>query len=144
MILVSACLAGYPCRYDGTAKADEGIVEMVRNGEAIPVCPELLGGLPTPRIPSELELDGAAVLLGKGKVLAENGKDMTQFFLKGAFETLKLCRLYGVERAVFKANSPSCGCGKIYDGTFSGNLKMGDGVTTALLKINGIPVKTAP
>jgi len=113
----------------------------VRNGEAIPVCPELLGGLSTPRIPSEMDLDGASVLLGKGKVLTEDGTDITQSFLKGAFETLKLCRLYGVERAVLKANSPSCGCGSIYDGTFSGNTKPGDGVTTALLKINGIPVK---
>jgi len=141
MILVSACLAGYPCRYDGTEKTDENVVAMVRNGEAIPVCPELLGGLSTPRIPSEMDLDGASVLLGKGKVLTEDGTDITQSFLKGAFETLKLCRLYGVERAVLKANSPSCGCGSIYDGTFSGNTKPGDGVTTALLKINGIPVK---
>ena len=142
MILVSACLAGYPCRYDGTEKTDENVVAMVRNREAIPVCPELLGGLSTPRIPSEMDLDGASVLLGKGKVLTEDGTDITQSFLKGAFETLKLCRLYGVERAVLKANSPSCGCGSIYDGTFSGNTKPGDGVTTALLKINGIPVKT--
>ena len=94
-----------------------------------------------PRLPSELTQDGAAVLLGNGKVMAKDGQDVTAEFLKGAYETLRICRMYGVERAILKANSPSCGCGTIYDGSFSGKKKVGDGVTSALLKVNGIPVE---
>ncbi len=141
MILISACLAGYRCRYDGGCKPDPAMIEMVRKGEAIVACPESLGGLPMPRLPSELTQDGAAVLLGNGKVMAKDGQDVTAEFLKGAYETLRICRMYGVERAILKANSPSCGCGTIYDGSFSGKKKVGDGVTSALLKVNGIPVE---
>lgn len=142
MILVSACLAGYHCRYDGGSCPDDVIIALVREGKAIPVCPEALGGLPMPRPPAEIQEDGAAVLTGKGRVLNRDGEDITEAFLKGAHETLRLARLYGAERAILKANSPSCGSGTIYDGSFTGQKKPGDGVTAMLLRVNGIPVET--
>lgn len=142
MILVSACLAGYRCRYDGGTCPNEGVMELVRQGKAIPACPEALGGLPMPRPPAELTEDGAAVLMGKGRVMSKDGRDVTEAFLKGAHETLRICRLYGVERAILKANSPSCGSGVIYDGSFTGAKKPGDGVTAMLLRVNGIPVES--
>ncbi len=142
MILVSACLAGYRCRYDGGCKPDEGVIELVRRGEAVPVCPEALGGLPMPRLPAECTVDGTAVLTGRGRVVNQAGEDVTDAFVKGAHEALRIARLYACERAILKANSPSCGCGTIYDGSFTGAKKQGDGVTAALLKINGIPVDT--
>ena len=141
ILLVSACLAGFHCRYDGAGQPDEQVIALVREGKAIPVWPELMGGLPAPRQPVELTADGKAVLLGKGRALAKDGTDVTEAFLRGAKETLRIARLYGAERAVFKAFSPSCGAGAIYDGSFTGTKKQGDGVTTALLKINGIPVE---
>lgn len=142
MLIVSACLAGYRCRYDGGVKPDAEVIELVRSGNAIPVCPEALGGLSMPREPAECTQDGAAVLTGRGRVVSRTGADVTEAFLKGAHESLRIARLYGCERAILKANSPSCGCGTIYDGSFSGGKKPGDGVTAALFKINGIPVAT--
>jgi len=138
MLLVSACLAGFPCRYDGKCKPDPQIVELVRQGKALPVCPETLGGLPTPRLPAELTASGEDVLLGKGHARTQSGTDVTQMFIRGAQETLALCRLYNIRHAILKSKSPSCGQGRIYDGSFSGTLTCGDGVTTALLKQNGI------
>ena len=138
MILVSACLAGFPCRYDGKKKPNKKIVEMVKNGEAIPVCPEQLGGLATPRIPAEIiENENKEI-----RVITKNGKDVTRQYLKGAKITLDIVKDYGVSSVVLKAKSPSCGCGKIYDGSYSGTLKDGDGITTRLLKENGITIKT--
>ena len=133
MIIVSACLAGYRCRYDGKTVPNEEIVALMNRGEAIPVCPEMLGGLPCPRIPSERSADGT-------RVVSRDGGDVTEAFRRGADETLRLARLYGCDRAILKARSPSCGCGLIYDGTFSGTLREGDGVTAALLRENGITV----
>ncbi|MGI6150501.1 MAG: DUF523 domain-containing protein [Christensenellales bacterium] len=141
MIIVSACLAGCRCRYDGDHKADLRIEDLVSRGLAIPVCPEQLGGLSTPRPPSEIvNGSGEDVLLGKAKVLSRDKKDVTEQFLKGAHETLRLCNMIGAKKAVLKAHSPSCGCGLIYDGTFSGKMREGDGVTAALLRNNGIQV----
>ncbi len=134
MIIVSACLAGYRCRYDGKTVPNEAIVALVKRGEAIPVCPEMLGGLPCPRIPSERTADGT-------KVLAKDGRDVTEAFQRGAEETLRLARLYGCGHAILKARSPSCGYGKIYDGSFSGTLREGSGVTAELLLENGITVE---
>ena len=133
MILVSACLAGFRCRYDGKTTADESVIELVRSGEALPVCPEMLGGLPCPRIPCERIADG--------RVVAADGTDRTEAFTSGAAEVLRLARLYGCDRAVLKARSPSCGKGRIYDGTFTGTLTDGDGVTAELLEKNGIAVE---
>ena len=134
MILVSACLAGYRCRYDGRIVPDPSIVDLVRQGRAIPVCPEMLGGLPCPRVPAERSADGT-------HVFTKDGADVTDAFFTGASETLRLARLYGCESAVLKSRSPSCGFGQIYDGTFSGTLKNGVGVTAQLLKENGITVE---
>ncbi len=134
MIIVSACLAGYRCRYDGKTKPDPEIVELVKRGEAIPVCPELFGGLPCPRIPSERTADGS-------RVVARDGNDVTEAFRLGAEETLRIARLYGCTHAILKARSPSCGYGQIYDGSFSGTLREGSGLTTELLLENGVTVE---
>ncbi|MGI6193024.1 MAG: DUF523 domain-containing protein [Christensenellales bacterium] len=141
MLIVSACLAGCQCRYDGNHKADARMMELVQKGLAIPVCPEQLGGLSTPRSPSEIpDGTGADVISGKARVLTKDGRDVTEPFIKGAQETLRICKLAGATKAILKANSPSCGSGVIYDGTFSGKKKEGDGVTAALLRENGIQV----
>lgn len=134
-MLVSACLAGFSCRYDGGCKADDRIVRLVREGRAIPACPEQLGGLSTPRSPAEIRKND-------GAVMAADGRDVTAAFQKGAKEALRICRLYGLKKALLKARSPSCGVGSVYDGTFSGTLTDGDGVTAALLAANGILVET--
>ena len=134
MILVSACLAGFPCRYDGETKSNDEVCALVCQGLALPVCPEVLGGLPTPRLPSERTPDGV-------KVLQCDGTDVTAAFRRGADETLSLCRQYGVTRALLKSRSPSCGLGSIYDGTFSGKLRPGNGLTAELLESNGIRVE---
>ena len=134
MIIVSACLAGYRCRYDGKIVPDDEIVALVKQGCAIPVCPEMLGGLPCPRIPAERTEDGL-------RVVTREGNDVTEAFTSGAFEALRMAKLFGCDRAILKANSPSCGCGQIYDGTFSGTLIEGDGVTAELFKKNGIAVQ---
>lgn len=143
MKIVSACLAGIKCRYDGETKPCSKIIELVQQGKAVPVCPEQLGGLPTPRIPQEIQgCSGEEVLDGKCKVMNKEGTDVTENFIKGAEETLKIARLVSAEEFIGKSKSPSCGCGRVYDGTFSGKLIEGDGVTTAFLKRNGIKVIT--
>lgn len=133
MKLCSACLLGVKCRYDGKSKPNEKVIELAKKEALIPVCPEQLGGLPTPREPSEIRGD---------KVFNKEGVDVTEQFKKGAEEALKIAKLYDIKEAIFKQRSPSCGCGKIYDGTFSGKLVKGDGITTRLLKNNRIRVVT--
>ena len=130
-ILVSACLLGGPCRYDGTGKADERLLTLAKTHTLIPVCPEQLGGLCTPRPPAERS--GA-------RVLTQSGEDVTDAFRRGAEQTLFLARLLGCKTAILKANSPSCGSGSIYDGSFQKRLIPGEGMTTALLRQNGIAV----
>ena len=130
-ILISACLLGVCCRYDGESKPIMQTVALMERYHLIPVCPEQLGGLPTPREPSERQ-DGA--------VRTKSGADVTVQYRRGAEQALHLARLYGCRAAVLKERSPSCGSGEIYDGTFSGRLTPGDGVTAALLKENGIAV----
>lgn len=143
MYLVSACLLGIKCRYDGKTKENEELMKLAAEGKVIPVCPEQLGGCPTPRSQSEIAGgNGADVLCGRGRVTAIDGDDVTGHFIKGAEETLKLAHSCGVKKAVLKARSPSCGYGQIYDGTFSGVLKDGNGVTAELLSKNGIEVFT--
>jgi uncharacterized protein YbbK (DUF523 family) len=132
MILVSACLAGFNCRYDGGNKANVKIIQLVKEGKAIPVCPEQLGGLMTPRPAAEQTADG--------RVLTANGEDLTAAFEQGARKVLVLCQQYGCTQAILRAKSPSCGAGKIYDGTFTDRLTDGYGVTAKLLKDNGIEV----
>ena len=130
-ILVSACLLGVPCRYDGTGKADERILALAKTRPLIPVCPEQLGGLPTPRPPAERH---------GTQVLTRDDRDVTAPFQRGAEETRRLARLFSCRIAILKANSPSCGSGQIYDGCFCGKLIPGDGMTAALLKQEGLTV----
>ena len=130
-LLVSACLLGVLCRYDGKAKTHEGVCSLLEKHTMIPFCPEIYGGLSTPRSASER--------LGE-RVVAKTGGDVTEQFRRGAEEALRLCRMYGCEAALLKERSPSCGSGTIYDGSFSGRLAGGDGVTAALLRENGIAV----
>ena len=131
MMIVSACLAGFPCRYDGKAKPCAEVMELVKTGKAIPVCPEQLGGLPTPRPPCEILA---------GRVADDTGTDRTEAFQRGAEAVLDLAKTYGATRALLQNRSPSCGSGWIYDGTFSRRLVQGDGVTARLLMENGIQV----
>jgi len=131
MIIVSACLAGVNCAYDGKSRTCNAVIELVKNGEAIPVCPEQLGGLSTPRNPVEIVA---------GRVKDRSGKDFTLEFERGALEVLKIAQLCGAETAILKSRSPSCGHGKVYDGSFNHQLIEGDGFTAALLKANGISV----
>jgi len=131
MKICSACLLGVNCRWDGKNKPNEKILELSKKEILIPVCPEQLGGLPTPREPSEQKLE---------KVFTKSGKDVTKNFIKGAEEVLRIAKLLNIKEAILKQKSPSCGSGQIYDGTFSDNLIEGDGVTASLLKNNGIKV----
>lgn len=141
MKLISACLAGVPCRYDGQSMGREGMDALVRAGQARLICPETLGGLHIPRSPSEIVGgDGADVLDGRARVMSRDGEDVTAQFLRGAEAALALCRAFGADEVWLKSKSPSCGVGSIYDGTFTGTLRPGDGVTAALLKRNGILV----
>ena len=133
MMLCSACLLGVCCRYDGRSKPHKGVLSLLGQETLIPVCPEQLGGLPIPRPPAEIQ---------GTRVMARDGADVTRAFQKGAQEVLRIARLRSIEKALLKQRSASCGCGQIYDGTFSGNVIPGDGVTTALLKAGGIEVWT--
>ena len=140
-VLISACLLGVRCRYDGGDSRNEAAIKQQKKYEFIPVCPEESGGLPTPRPPAEIVGgDGNDVLDGTAKVMTADGTDVTGAYLKGARHALQTAQSNGATHVVLKARSPSCGCGNIYDGTFSGTLTSGDGVTTALLKRHGITV----
>ena len=132
-ILVSACLLGINCKYSGGNNYTDEVMEFLREYEIIPICPEQLGGLPTPRPASEIT---------GNKVMNNEGKDVTINYKNGAEATLKIAKLLGVKKTLLKAKSPSCGNGTIYDGTFSGTLIDGDGITTKLLKENNIEVIT--
>lgn len=133
--LVSACLIGAACRYDGADNSREAVRELLRREDVclIPVCPEQLGGMPTPRLPSER--------VG-GLVLNRAGEDVTPAFTRGASQALKIAELFGCEAAILKSRSPSCGSGQIYDGTFSGKLVEGNGVAAQMLRNHGIRVYT--
>ena len=144
MKLISACLLGVRCAWDGKDKyKNDRAIEFSKGEVLIPVCPEQLGGLKTPRIHQEIQGgSGEDVLNGKCKVLNQSGEDVTSEFVIGAEETLKIAKQFDIKEFIGKSKSPSCGCGNIYDGTFSAKLVHGDGVTTALLKRNGIKVIT--
>lgn len=140
---ISACLLGEPCRYNATDKLDAAVRERALSQGAVPICPECLGGLPTPRLPSEIVGgDGEDVLAGRAKVLDRQGRDVTAAFIRGAEEALALCKEAGVQEAVLKARSPSCGVGTIYDGSFSGRCRPGLGVAAALFRRHGIALST--
>ena len=132
-ILVSACLLGICCRYDGKGNTNESILALLDRDDVtlIPVCPEQLGGMSTPRIPSERRGDS---------VVNRAGDDVTACFAKGAEAALRIAELSHCRFAILKERSPSCGCGKVYDGTFTGTLTDGNGVTAELLLQAGIQV----
>ncbi len=130
-ILISACLLGARCRYDGAGKTNAQALALAQQVSCVPVCPEQLGGLPTPRPPAERQ--GAAVR-------TREGADVTAAYARGAEETLRLARLFGCRIAVLKERSPSCGKGCCYDGSFTGTLTDRSGVTAELLEQNGIRV----
>lgn len=141
--IVSACFAGIRCRYDQRHQLIEEIREMVKKGEAVPVCPEQLGGLPTPRNPAEIVGgDGNDVLDGKAKVLDCKGNDVTEQYIKGAYEALNIAKQVGAKEAILKEKSPSCGSCWIYNGQFKGKKRQGEGVTTALLRRHGLQVRS--
>ncbi len=138
MFLVSACLAGEPCRYDGSSCPNKNVQELVARGMAISACPELLGGLCVPREPCEI-IDTN----DEGRrVLSKSGRDYTEAFALGAERLLALCQKHGIKKAILQSNSPSCGCGLIYDGTFSDVLKEGNGITAQCLIGAGISVES--
>ena len=142
-MLVSACLAGLPVRYDGTGNRDDVVGRLAAEGRAVLVCPEVEGGLGTPRPAAEIVGgDGADVLAGRAKVLTRDGVDVTDAYVRGARKALTAAQEAGAAVAILKARSPSCGLGRIYDGTHSGTLRPGDGVTAALLRAHGIDVLT--
>ena len=130
-IIVSACLWGVSCRYDGNSKPCREVISLKEKYNLIPVCPEIMGGLPTPRLSSEIR--GELVVM-------KDGSDVTKEYKRGAEEVLRLAQMFECKIAVLKENSPSCGCGKIYDGTFSRKLIDGNGITAGLLLKNGIKV----
>lgn len=132
-VLVSMCLLGVNCRYNGVPKADEAVRRLAECDDIVlvPVCPEQLGGLPTPRTPSERN---------GNRVVSKEGEDRTGAFNRGAEETLRIAKLYGCDVAILKERSPSCGDKEIYDGSFSGTLVPGEGVTAELLRKNGVKV----
>ncbi|HEY4429577.1 MAG TPA: DUF523 domain-containing protein [Paenibacillus sp.] len=141
MILVSSCLAGMKVRYNGTDCLDETIQKLLNENKAIAVCPELLGGFSTPREPAEIiGGDGEDVLAGTAKVVDRSGTDVTDMYLKGAYITLAKAQEVSATLVVLKENSPSCGSTMIYNGEFKGKKIAGNGVTTALLRKNGIKV----
>lgn len=132
-ILVSKCLLGENCRYAGDNCKNERVLALADEGnQLIGVCPEVLGGLPTPRQPSEIVGD---------KVISKTGNDVTMEYVSGAQKALEIAKENGVDYCIFKAKSPSCGCGVIYDGTFSGKLIEGNGITVKLFLENGYVIK---
>ena len=141
MILVSSCLAGLDVRYNGTNCLNDKISKLVEENKAITICPELLGGFSTPREPAEIiGGNGEDVLDGNAKVVDKSGKDVTQLYIKGAYSTLEQAIELNATLVVLKENSPSCGSSTIYNGEFTGKKIMGLGVTSALLKRNGLKV----
>lgn len=130
-ILVSACLLGQKVRYDGGDSMTDDLFLLKDRYDLIPMCPEVQGGLPVPRPPAEILL---------GKVVTGAGQDVTKNFEEGARIVLDLCLTLGIKKAILKSKSPSCGKGRIYDGSFTRNLVSGDGVTTRLLERHGIEV----
>ncbi|MFA5571647.1 MAG: DUF523 domain-containing protein [Candidatus Bathyarchaeia archaeon] len=141
MKLVSACLLGVNCTFEGKNRLQPQLLEEFKKGELFPICPEILGGLSIPRIPAEIQGGtGLDVIEGKAYVVNMQGIDVTDEFMKGAYETLKIAHTIGAKEALLVEKSPSCGSDKIFDGAFTEHFKSGDGVTVALLKKKGIKV----
>lgn len=135
MIVVSACLCGINCKYNGKNNLSEKVKKLVEEGKAVSICPEKLGGLPTPRKSSEIVENKSEL-----KVITIEGKDVTEKFLLGARKALAITKSVGAKKAILKSGSPSCGVNGIYDGTFSKKLVKGNGITARLFLENGIEV----
>jgi len=134
-IAVSACLLGYQCKYDNTDNFSSKVIRKLGGYKIVPICPEQLGGMTTPRIPSEIQKDGITVLNA-------HGQDVTAFFERGAKATLLILQQEGCTQAILKENSPSCGVHHVYDGSFTHTLTQGIGVTAKYLKENGIEIRS--
>ena len=143
MILISACLLGRNVKYSGGNNLCQWLSKYYNTNDFIAICPECFGVLPIPRPPAEIQGgSGEDVLNGSAKVTDKDGKDVTQNFISGAQKALALAKKHNANYAILKARSPSCGCGTIYDGSFSGGKRHGNGVATALLMQNGVKVYT--
>ncbi|HHT70251.1 MAG: DUF523 domain-containing protein [bacterium] len=143
-VLVSACLSGRRCRYDGAASGCPDIEAMVKEGRAVPFCPEVAGGLAVPRWPAEIQGgSGEDVLEGKARVVNSHGQDVTEAYVCGAQAGVALAQSLGVRQAILKEKSPACGVYLIYDGSFKRRLRQGQGVLAAALTATGIEVKKA-
>ena len=143
MILISACLLGRNVKYSGGNNLCPWLAKYYNTNDFIAICPECFGVLPIPRPPAEIQGgSGEDVLNGSAKVTDKEGKDVTQNFISGAQKALALAKKHNANYAILKARSPSCGCGTIYDGTFSGGKHPGNGVAAALLRQHGIKVYT--
>ncbi len=141
-LIISACLVGVNCRLDG-GHTRRPALHVNGRFRLVPVCPEQLGGLPTPRPAAEIQGGGGdEVLDGRARVVTTNGEDVTARFVAGAEETVRIARLVGARHAVLKARSPSCGLGQTYDGSFRHQLRAGHGVSAARLLRDGVEVRT--
>ena len=140
MYLISACLCGVNCKYNGANNYNEKCNKLFISGKAVLICPEQLGGLTTPRVPSELQGNAKDVIEGKGKVITKEGLDVTMEFIKGAKEVVKIAKKIPVSAAILKEGSPFCGVNFVYDGSFNEKKVKGRGITTEML--NEIGIKT--
>ncbi|MEG2291342.1 MAG: DUF523 domain-containing protein [Clostridium sp.] len=140
MYLISACLCGINCKYNGKNNLDEKCLELFKSGDAILVCPEQLGGLSTPRTPAEIKGQVESVIIGIGSVINNENEDVSEKFIRGAKETLKIAQEKNIHNAILKDGSPSCGVNYIYDGNFNGTKIKGCGLTAHMLKKNNIKV----
>lgn len=140
MYIISGCLCGVNCKYNGKNNLNLKCLDILKKGQGILVCPEQLGGLTTPRKPSELQETSQNILSGNGSILDIQGIDVTEEFLKGAKEVLNIALMANIEKAILKEGSPSCGVNYVYDGSFSGNKIKGEGITTSILRKAGIEV----
>ena len=140
MIIVSACLCGDNCKYNGGNNANEKVKDFIKGKEVMYVCPEQMGGLSTPRNPSEIVGSAKGILYGEDKIISNKGVDVSREFISGARKVLEIAKKNKVNLAILKAKSPSCGKGFVYDGTFTGNKIIGNGITAQILMDNGVKV----
>lgn len=141
-ILVSACLLGIDCKYSGKNNKNEKLLEFLKGKDIIPICPEQLGGLKTPRQMAELKSSAKEIIENKGIVITKDNKDVTKEFLKGGYEILKYLELFDIEKAILKEGSPSCGSNFVYDGSFSSKKIKGQGITAYLLEKEGVKLSS--
>ena len=140
MYLISSCLCGVNCKYSGSNNLNESCLKLLKEGKAILVCPEQLGGLSTPRTPAEIIGTARGAIYEEDKVLTKDNIDVTEAFIKGAMETLHIAKLSHIKTAILKEGSPSCGVNYVYDGSFTGKKIYGKGITSTILEENGIEV----